>query len=114
MSVLVTNNQTAVQTPGQAVYEYQETVADGVTSEFIMAPDNAGKLRDWSVAVIPAGTARVEYTLSGRDTVAAGGGNWQQWDDGNVTSITSDLLGPVTAVRVVSVTGAATIEVVAV
>lgn len=114
MSYLSSSDQSSKHTPGEAVFEYTETIESGKTGDAIMAPDYAGKLRDWVVGIIPSGTARIEYTLSTRSQVDAGAAVWRAWDAGDVTVNTDDLLGPVQAVRGVSVSGDVTIEVVAV
>lgn len=109
MSYLQESNQTGC-VPGQHVYEYREVVPDGETSEYIIPPDQAGKLENWSVILIPSGTAKIQYTLSPRSRITNGNAVWKDWDAGNVIVTTDELFGPVQGLRVVSITGQAIIE----
>ena len=87
---------------------HSETIAGGATGGAVKI--QAG--RRVSVAIHPAGTAAVDYTISAHADIDAAAANWTEWADGNVTASTSDALnGPVTGVRGRSISGAATFEV---
>ena len=97
---------------GLPVYEKSVTVGAGETSGPIMLEDGAGHRDYWQVAIIPnGGNGRLEFSFSPRETIKTGGGNWVSWGAGNVSSNTSNSLTPVAAVRVVSVVGSITLEV---
>lgn len=83
------------------------------TAEPVLLP--AGGLAV-SVAIHPAAgqIARVEFTLSSPDAVAAGTAKWIPWDLANVSSPSADgIMTLASAIRGVSSGGTATLEVVA-
>lgn len=95
-------------TRSRSDHEVEDTVADGETGEHIFV---WGRIA--SIALHPAGTAKVQFTLSKTSLVKAGTARWLDWARGDITSAAADIPeGPVTAVRAVSITGAATLEVV--
>jgi hypothetical protein len=66
-----------------------------------------------SIGLHPDGTAKVQFTLSREALVAANTARWLDWSRGNVTEAVVDIPeGPITACRVVSISGDAIIEVV--
>jgi len=91
-------------------YYFAETVSSGIFSDPVLAPpayphDPGSK--PVSVFVKPAGTARLEFTLSSRSLVEAGTAIWLPWPNGDVTAATAAAINaPVTAMRCVSVSGA--------
>ena len=92
-----------------AVRRVRSTVANGATGNTIYV-----KL-PCTVTVIPAGGAsgKLQFSTSLYGDLDAGTATWQDWNAGTVTAATSAVLpGWVTAVRVVSVSGAVTLEVV--
>lgn len=110
---LTKNNQSEAYGAGY-IWEKKVAVASGETSDPIMLPDEAGAREYWQLSLLPAaGTGRFEYSLSSRETIKAApsSANWQAWDSGNVAILTDDSLTPVQAVRVVSVSGAVTGEI---
>lgn len=105
-TILSTKNQ------GAASHGFQETIASGQNGTAVYVPDNISVV---SVGLVPAGgaTGKVQYTLSGAEAVEAGTATWRDWAKGNVTATADDvLLGPVTAIRGVSVSGNVTVEMV--
>jgi hypothetical protein len=85
--------------------EYTETVADGVTSDWLGMPQ---KMTQLAIALEPAGTARVEVTLD-REGAKNGTATPIAWPAGDVSAMTDDLVRGVAAVRVVSTSGAASL-----
>jgi len=111
MNYLIANDQSNSE-KGIPIFEGSYTVASGETSDPILLSDGEGPGSYWQIALIPGGNnGRFELTLSPRATVKSGGGNWIPWDAGNVSTSTSDSLTPVQAVRIVSVSGEITGEV---
>lgn len=95
---------------------FRETVDAGSQSTVLVGADNYSRIPPrTSVAVTPhGGSARIEKSLSHRNDVLAGTATWHTWQSGSVTSSAHDALaGPVTALRLVVVTGSATWEVLA-
>ena len=89
--------------------QYTETVATTVTGDNVLMSGFRGN--PISVTVLPSGTAKVEYTNHPfADVIAGTAGIWADWAAGSVTSTTTaTLFGPVTALRIVSVSGSASI-----
>lgn len=96
---------------GSVIYEKEKTIGAGVTSDWIALPDKAGKVDNWLVSLIPSGTARIETTGSLRSKVVANTAIEYAWTPGDVSVNTNAAFQNVSAVRVVSVSGEATIEV---
>lgn len=96
---------------GSVIFEKEVSVKDGETSDWIALPDKAGKVENWLVSLIPSGTARIETTGSLRSKVIANTAIEYAWTPGDVSANTNAAFQNVSAVRVVSVTGEATIEV---
>lgn len=91
---------------GREVWGLREKVASGETSEPIGLPPGAGNPQYWQLALITAGnTGRFEYSISPREYIDNNNGNWFSWDAEDVTEKTDDSLFPVQAVRIVSVSG---------
>ena len=89
-------------------YRASTSVADGETSDYIKANYNTQP----TVAVYPAGKCYVEYTLSSPSEIDAGNAEWINWPIGNTKKNAADtVIGVISAVRLVSVNGAATMEV---
>jgi len=79
---------------------HKETVPATSTSAAVKIAAGAKRV---SVGVTPAGTARVEFTLSTYAEIDGATARWFSWVDGDVTVATADTLdGPVTAVRCVT------------
>lgn len=106
MAIVRTVDPYFLETSNKEVVE--ESVGSGETGKPIYI---RGKTA--SIALHPAGTAKVQFTLSREALVAANTARWVDWSRGNVTTPVVDIPeGPITACRVVSVSGAAVIEVV--
>lgn len=85
----------------------EETVTTGATGTTIYTKGSRG-----TVTLTPSGTARIEYSISRASRLRKGLGRWFAWGRGDVTTPVGDVIDqPVVAVRVVSVSGDATIEV---
>lgn len=111
MAVELTASAESNTEKGSVIWEKEVSVAAGATSSWIILPDEAGKADKWLVSLIPEGSARVETTGSIRSKVIAGTAVAYAWSAGNVAINTTTTFENVSAVRIVSVTGAATIEV---
>ena len=95
---------------GYGYWHAKVTVADGETSDYIKLNYDA----QTSVAVYPDNRARCEYTLSSFEDLQAGTAKWIPWSLRDVRRDSSDtIVGVVSAVRLVSRNGAATMEVLA-
>ncbi len=93
-------------------YYHAESLADGVTGDPVVVPGLNG-LPVTCTIIIVGTSGKVEFTTSSDVEVAAGTATWQDWAGGTVTANTSDaLIGPVTAVRGVSVSGEVKFQVV--
>ena len=100
---------------GSAIFEMSEIADKDGAGNTIMLPDESGKIDSILVALnVNGGTARVEWSLSPRSVLKAGGGNWQAWGAGNVAVDASDVFYPVSAVRMFVLSGNPVLEVVAV
>lgn len=111
MAVELTASAESNLNKGSMIWEKELTVQVGETSEWIILPDESGKVDKWLVSLIPSGTAKVQTTSSLRSRVVANNAVAYDWAAGNVTGNTSTTFENVAAVRLVSTTGAATIEV---
>jgi hypothetical protein len=100
--IYMTANAQTNKEKGSAVYEASGTIT--ANTDAIMLPDETGKTDNWNLALsefVGGASARFEYSNSPRSQVLAGGGSWNPWDNGNVTSYSDDSLHPPTAVRVI-------------
>lgn len=87
----------------------EEGIGDGETGDWIELAGEGG-----TVAVFPAagGTAKAQYTVSRPLKVRNGTARALDWAKGNVTAGAADIINrEITAIRLVSISGAATIEV---
>lgn len=93
-------------------YDYGEVIADGENGNSILIPnDLVGNLT--CTVIAGSNTGKVQFSTSREESVLGGSAVWQDWPQGNVTGTTYDVLvGPVTSIRGVSVSGEITIEVV--
>ena len=91
-------------------YSQEASVVGGATSDAIKMEFNVTP----TVYLFPSGRAYIEYTGDSIADVEAGSADWVKWPLGNSRKAVSDtLLGTATAIRLVSVNGAATVKVVA-
>lgn len=90
-------------------YFYNETsVASGATSDFVKLEHDTQA----TVYIFPDNRAKVQFTGDDISVLAAGGGDWLDWPLGTVNRDDADtIVGVVSAVRLVSVNGAATMKV---
>ena len=90
-------------------YFFAETsVASGATSDFVKLEHNVLT----TVYVFPDSRCTVEYTPDDVATINAGAADWLPWPKGRVRNATSDtILGVASAVRLVSVNGAARMKI---
>lgn len=95
-------------------YEYAETIQSGQNGDTIrFFPMGPGKARATCRVIAGAGTGKFQFTTSIDTAVLAGTAVWTDWAKGDVTGTDFDvLLGQVTALRGVSVSGIITIEVI--
>ena len=93
-------------------YYHAETLADGITGDPVVIPGLNGLPVTCKIVIVGT-SGKVEFTTSPDADVVADTADWEDWPDGTVTADTSDaLLGPVTAVRGVSVVGTVKFQVV--
>lgn len=91
-------------------YSQETSVVSGSTSDAIKMEFNVTP----TIYLFPSGRAYIEYTGDLIDVVEAGNAEWVKWPIGNSRRAVSDtLLGTATAIRLVSINGAATVKVVA-
>ena len=85
------------------------SVAGGQTSDWILVNYNNSRT---TVAVYPTTRAKAQYTVDPVSKINAGTAVWIDWPVGNITSPRTDtLMGVCTAIRLVSIVGAASMEV---
>jgi len=85
------------------VTEFDETLSAPGNSDWILVPKNKSTI---SIALNPtAGSGRIEYTLSGIETVKTGSPIVAVWDHGNVSAYADDVLHKITAFRMVNISG---------
>lgn len=85
------------------------SVTSGQTSDWILVNYNNSRT---TVAVYPTTRARAQYTVDPVSEINAGTAVWIDWPLGNITAPRTDtLMGVCTAIRLVSVIGSASIEV---
>ena len=90
--------------------QYEMPVGSGVVSDHLLLP--GWKKGPFSVTLVPAGTAKVQYSTDTIENILASSITWQDWPAGDVTVTTTDVLyGPVTVLRIVSTTGTAVMRV---
>jgi len=98
--------------PGGRFHFTETATAGGATDPLLLPaiyPHDPGH-KPASVFVKPAGggSARIEFTLSTQAQVEAATAVWISWPHGDVTAAASaSINGPITALRCVSVSGAA-------
>ena len=110
--MILTENTQSNAGKGSPIWEGTEVLAAGQTGEPVILPGEAGAVDYWNVGLaITTGTGKIQYTLSGRDSVLLGTATWKDWDPGTVSSTADDSLYPVAAVRGVCVSGTITLEV---
>jgi len=95
--------------PRDGRFKFSESILTGATSDPVYLPSVQNRNSGFdpaSVAVIPATSAKIEFTLSTRALVDAGTAVWHEWPNATVTVATSaSIRGPITALRCVSVSG---------
>ncbi len=85
------------------------TVAAGATSDWVMVNYNNSRT---TVAVYPTTRAKAQYTVDSPAKINAGTAVWIDWPVGAITSARTDtLMGVATGIRLVSVVGAASMEI---
>ncbi len=107
----LTSSAESNKSKGSMIWEKEVSVSAGETSGWITLPDESGKAEKWLVSLITSGSARVETTGSIRSRVVGDTAVAYVWTAGNVSVNTTTTFENVSAVRVVSISGAATIEV---
>jgi hypothetical protein len=94
-------------------FEYSETIADGANGDTVLLPGISDSERVTCTIIAGANTGKFQFTTSSDAAVLADTCTWIDWPKGTVTGTEYDLLlGPVTAVRGVSVSGEINIEIV--
>jgi len=94
-------------------YEYSETIADGATGDsLIVTPISAKNNRITCCVIAGAGSGKIQTTISSDAKITAGTATWIDWYKGNVSGTDCDvIIGPVSGIRGVSVSGEIKIEV---
>jgi hypothetical protein len=94
-------------------FEYTETIADGADGDTVLLPGISDTKRVTCTIIAGANTGKFQFTTSSDAAVLAGTCTWIDWPKEDITGTDYDLLlGPVTAVRGVSVSGEINIEIV--
>ncbi|RLI61036.1 MAG: hypothetical protein DRO88_13545 [Promethearchaeia archaeon] len=92
-------------------WEYQETMTSGTYSEPLRIPPFEPGQQISVSLVIDTGEGKIQFTTSGDDNIDSA--IWQDWPLGACIETQSDLLlSPVTAIRLVRISGTVTMEVV--
>ena len=85
-------------------WEYSEELTSAVNGDTVIIPEDVKNIA--VTLVITAGSGKVQTTTDLLDTVLSGTGvTWVDWDKGLVSLTTQDTVFPVTAHRVVNVSG---------
>ncbi len=85
------------------------SVSGGATSDYVVVNYNNART---TVAVYPATRAKAQYSVDSIAKIDAGTAVWIDWPIGAITAPRSDtLIGVCTAIRLVSVIGSASMEV---
>jgi len=94
-------------------YEYAETIQHGATGDTIFIPPLGLSGAKITCRVIAgAGTGKIQTTTSLDSAVKAGNPVWKDWPKGEVTGTVDDvIIGAVSGIRGVSITGEIKIEV---
>lgn len=94
-------------------YEYSETIPDGGIGETVEVPGIPNESTVSCIVIAGAGIGKIQFTLSPIKDAYLGLATWSDWPRGDITGTDHDtLIGPVTAVRGVSISGEIRIEVV--
>lgn len=97
---------------GYGFWRSRVDVSGGGTSDYILLNYNTTRT---TVGVYPTTRAKAQYTISSVEMIDAGTAKWIDWPIGASTSNKTDtLLGIATAVRLVSLVGAASMEIVSI
>ena len=104
---------TTQRTNDNAAYHYTATIADGENGATVAIP-SFDPWRPVTVTIVAgANTGKVQVTTSSEAAVTGATCTWADWDNGDSTGTTTDVIvGPVTGIRGVSVSGEVTIEIV--
>lgn len=105
---------TASKRPGSYAngFHYTETVASGQIGSSVIIPPMTDKRITVSI-ICGAGSGKVQTTTSSDASIAGGTATWLDWASGAVSGTVADaLLGPVTGIRAVSISGPVAIEIV--
>lgn len=90
---------------------HRASVTTTGTSDPVMMVYSASKT---TAAIYPTDQAKVQHTISTPAEIEAGTAEWIDWDKGKVRVNTSDsLIGTVTAIRAVALSGSVDMEVIA-
>lgn len=77
-----------------------------VNGDVLVFPAGAGKISQCLLFLqVSSGSAKLQLTISPRENVIAGNAKWQDWDGGAVAVSTPDIVGGVTAIKLVIVSG---------
>lgn len=94
-------------------YTHKETIADGITSDFIIIPPTGRGTTNGSVLIIcGAGTGKIQITIDSDEDIVEGNATWLDWDKGEVTGTVIDAFASaISGVRGVSVSGEITFKI---
>jgi len=93
-------------------YTYREDIADGeISEEILILPTGRGTSNGTIVLICGAGTGKVQTSIDTMEDINSGDVTWIDWDKGDVTdTVMGVFVGPVTAIRAVSISGAITFK----
>lgn len=114
MGNLIPRNGRLLSEGNPAGWIYSEIIADGEISDPIKIKPNGKGISNISCTLIAgANIGKFQITTSSDADVKAGTAIWQDWVKGDSTGIVSDVLvGQITGIRGVSVSGEVKIEIV--
>lgn len=96
-------------TNGYGFWRAWINVSNGGISDYILLNYNTSRT---TVAVYPSTRAKAQYTISSTAMIDAGTAKWIDWPIGATTADKTDtLLGIATAIRLVSLIGTASMEI---
>lgn len=108
----MTTTSLAIRTIGDG-FSVKETIADGENGDSYIIPTGEINSRITCTLIAGANTGKFQITTSPDADIVDESAVWQDWVKGNTTGTAHDvLIGPITGLRGVSVSGEIIIEIV--
>ena len=97
----------------QTAWHYEESIGGSLTGAAVIIPASPQAKRVTCTLIAAANTGKFQVSTSSNSKIMAETAVWQDWANTTDTGTTTDVaLGPITAVRGVSTSGAIKIEIV--